>query len=85
MRRKKGSLGAPKAITACAHKMARQIYRMLKFGEAYVEQGVNNYEKRYRERSIKNLKRRARALNMDVIPRSENEENLCELQTEMGS
>ena len=85
LRRKKGSLGAPKAITACAHKMARQIYRMLKFGEVYIEQGANSYEKHYRERIIKNLRRRARALNLDVIPRSENEANLCELQTKTGS
>ncbi len=32
-------LGAPTAINAGAHKLARLFYRMLKFGAAYVEQG----------------------------------------------
>lgn len=67
LRRKKASLGSPKAITACAHKMARQIYRLLKFGEAYVEQGANAYEERYKERLIRNLKRRARELNLELV------------------
>jgi hypothetical protein len=30
-------LGAPKAITATAHKLARLIYRMIKFGTEYVD------------------------------------------------
>jgi transposase len=38
IRRIKGRLGAPTAINAGAHKLAQLFYRMLKFGEAYVEQ-----------------------------------------------
>jgi hypothetical protein len=38
-RRMKARLGAPKAITATAHKLARLIYTMLKHGTAYVQRG----------------------------------------------
>ena len=37
LRRKKAHLGAPKAITATAHKLARLIYTMLRYGQEYVE------------------------------------------------
>ena len=39
LRRKKAHLGAPKAITATAHKLARLIYTMLRYGQAYVDAG----------------------------------------------
>jgi len=32
--------GAPKAITAMAHKLARLVYRMLKWGHEYVDKGL---------------------------------------------
>ena len=32
LRRKKAHLGAPKAITATAHKLTRLIYSMLRYG-----------------------------------------------------
>ena len=35
-RRLRTELGATKAITAMAHKLARLIYRMMKFGTEYV-------------------------------------------------
>ena len=38
-RRLRTRLGAPKAITALAHKLACLIYRMLKFGKAYLDRG----------------------------------------------
>ena len=40
LRRKKAQLGAPKAITATAHKLARIIYSMLKYGQEYVDKGA---------------------------------------------
>jgi hypothetical protein len=45
-RRLKARLGAPKAITATAHKLARLIYRMLRFGTEYVDRGQDYYERR---------------------------------------
>jgi len=61
-RRLKARLGAPKAITATAHKLARLIYRMLRFGTDYVDRGQDYYERRYQGRVISNLMRRAQAL-----------------------
>ena len=52
-RRMKARLGAPKAITATAHKLARLIYTMLKHGTAYVRQGMDEYEQQYRDRTVK--------------------------------
>jgi hypothetical protein len=39
-RRLRTKLGAPKAITAMAHKLARLTYRMLKYGQEYVNKGM---------------------------------------------
>ena len=44
LRRKKAHLGAPKAITATAHKLARLIYSMLRYGQEYVDAGAEYYE-----------------------------------------
>jgi transposase len=43
-RRLRARLGAPKAITAMAHKLARLVYRMLKWGHEYVDKGLQYYE-----------------------------------------
>ena len=68
IRRIKSRLGAPTAINAGAHKLARLLYRMLKFGKAYVETGQQAYEKLFKERAVRNLQRRARELGFDVTP-----------------
>lgn len=57
-----------KAITACAHKLARLIYALMTKGEEYVDQGQAAYEERYKERLVGNLKRRAVALGFDLTP-----------------
>ncbi len=67
-RRLRTRLGAPKAITAMAHKLARLFYRMLKFGQEYVDQGMAHYESRYREQQLKWLHKQAASLNMQVLP-----------------
>ena len=33
-------LGAPKAVTAVAHKLAKIVYGMLKYGKPYTDQGT---------------------------------------------
>jgi hypothetical protein len=85
LRRKKSSLGGPKAVTACAHKLARQIYRLLRFGESYVEEGADAYENRYRERRIKNLKRRARELDLELVEKKNIESTQHNSLEETGS
>ena len=39
---------------------------MLKFGKAYVEAGQEAYEKRFKERSLRNLHCKARELGFDL-------------------
>ena len=65
-RRLKARLGAPKALTAAAYKLARIVYRMLKYGAGYVDQGEAAYEGRYRDRLLRNLKRRAAELGFQL-------------------
>lgn len=67
-RRMRARLGAPKAITATAHKLCRIVYRMLKYGEEYVDQGQKYYEEKYKERVLKNLAKRAENLGFLLIP-----------------
>ena len=67
-RRQRTRLGAPKAITATAHKLARTFYSMLKNGTEYVDYGKDYYEKQYENRVLKNLKKRAASLGFKLAP-----------------
>ena len=66
-RRMRSRLGAPKAITATAHKLAKIVYRMLKTGEEYVDIGMNYYEQQYRARRIRNLANNAKSMGYDIV------------------
>src|SRR5258708_38365696 len=68
MRRLKARLGAPTAINAGAHKLARLFYRMLKFGATYVEQGQAYYEQKYKDRLLRNLSKRAKEFGFQLTP-----------------
>jgi transposase len=68
LRRKKAHLGAPKAITATAHKLARLVYSMLRYGTDYVDKGQDYYEMRYQDRVLRNLARNARLLGYQLTP-----------------
>lgn|SRR5262245_10124855 len=70
-RRMKGKLGPAAAVTATAHKLARIIYRLLKYGENYVRQGMEEYEKKYRERLLHNLHKTAATLGFELKPKQE--------------
>jgi hypothetical protein len=41
---------------------------LLKYGEDYVAQGMTEYEQAYRERTVQNLLRKARALGYKLLP-----------------
>jgi transposase len=58
----------PRANTAVAHKLARMVYFMLTRGEAFVDQGQQQYEEQHHQRSVAALKRRAAALGFDINP-----------------
>jgi transposase len=61
----------PRAITACAHKLARLIYTLLTRGEEYVDQGQAQYEERYRQRVVKTLTKKAEQLGFQLVPMAE--------------
>jgi transposase len=67
-RRIQARAGGPKAVLATARKLAERIYRLLKYGEEYVRQGIDEYEAHYRARLLKGLARKARELGFALVP-----------------
>jgi transposase len=65
-RRMKARLGAKQAIVATAHKIARTFYHILKHRTPFHDLGGEEYERRAREREIKNLQKRAAKLGLVV-------------------
>ena len=67
-RRLRTRLGAPIAIKAMAAKLARLVYRMLRYGIKYVDKGATFYQVEHRQRQIKQLKWKAASLGYNVTP-----------------
>jgi transposase len=67
-RRLRSRLGSPKAITGIAHKLAKIVYRMLKYGEDYVQHGADEYEAQFQERRMAALKRTAASMGYRLEP-----------------
>ena len=65
-RRFRTRLGAPVAIKAMAAKLARLVYRMLRYGMKYVDQGAAFYDLKHRERQVHQLKWKAAQLGYKV-------------------
>ena len=63
--------GSAKAITATAHKLARLIYTMLRYGQEYVDAGAEYYERQYQQRALRAAKRRAAQLGYQLVPISD--------------
>ena len=66
-RRIKSRIGGRGACTATAHKLARLVYRMLKFGTTYVTQGLAEYEARMQEQSKRRLEKLAKKLGYQLV------------------
>lgn len=66
-RRLKARLGAPVAIKAMAAKLARLVYRMLRYGMQFVDRGAEFYETQHRNQQISYLKRKAANLGLQII------------------
>jgi hypothetical protein len=64
-RRPQGQRGHP------PHKLARMVYRLLQFGEAYVECGDQAYEQHFKNRLLRNLQKQATHLGYHLIPQTE--------------
>ncbi len=67
-RRMQSRMGAPKAITATAHKLARIFYRLWTSGDTYNDPGIDAYEQQYRDRVLKNLKKKAQSFGLELTP-----------------
>lgn len=66
-RRFRTRLGAPVAIKAMAAKLARLVYRMLRYGMKYVDKGAATYQEQHRQLQIKQLKWKAATLGYQLI------------------
>ena len=69
-RRLRSRFGAPKAMTATAHKLARIFYRLWTTGESYCDPGVDYYEQKYQNLMLKKLQKKAEALGLELVPKS---------------
>ena len=66
-RRRRRRLGALKAITATAHKLARLVSSLCTPGRASVKQGLDDYERPYRARTVQAMARQAQALGDTLV------------------
>jgi transposase len=66
-RRLRTKLGAPKARKAMANRLARIAYRMLKYGEQYVDKGKEVYEQKYRQMQFRVLSKKAAELGLQLV------------------
>jgi transposase len=57
------------ATFATARKLAQYIYRLLRWGQPYVDVGAEAYEKLYQQARVKRLTEIARSLGFQVIPK----------------
>ncbi len=63
--------GPQQATVATAHKIARIVYHLLKYGEAYEADSANAYAAKRQERELRALTRRAHKLGYTLAPGGE--------------
>lgn len=67
-RRLAARIGKAKAVTATARKIAVLFYNAMRFGLQYCDPGADQYERKYRERVLKQLHRRAAQFGYTLQP-----------------
>jgi transposase len=67
-RRIKSRIGGLGAVKATAHKLACLVYRMLKYGQEYVTQTMDDYEAKLKAKMLDTLKRKAAAMGFELSP-----------------
>jgi hypothetical protein len=67
-RRMRAKLGAPKAITAAAHKLARIIFHLVTTGQEFNDSRFAADQLRYQKRQEAKLRAKAKALGFQLIP-----------------
>jgi transposase len=66
-RRKDGAV----AIFAIARKLAQLVYRMLRYGQDYVDIGEQAYERQFQTRRFQGIKAAANSLGYVLVPKTE--------------
>jgi transposase len=66
-RRMRARLGAPKAITAGAHKLAVILYTMIKEKKSFTEAGQAAYEEAYKLRQLTIIEKRAKEMGYQLV------------------
>jgi hypothetical protein len=61
-------MGAPKAITAAAHKLARIIYHLITTRQEFNESRFAADQIRYHKRLVTKLHAKARVLGFQLVP-----------------
>ncbi len=59
-------MGSPKAVTASAHKLARIVYALMRYGVGYVKQTEQVYAEQTHQKMEKQFHRRAKELGYEV-------------------
>ena len=65
--------GPQQATVATAHKIARIVYHLLKYGEVYEAESADAYEQKRQERELRQLSRRAQKLGYTLTPAVSNQ------------
>lgn len=66
-RRLRARRGPQIANKAAARKLAGLYYDLLRYGKAYVEHGLEQYEQEYKRKQIERLSKQAQALGLQVV------------------
>ena len=67
-RRWRARLGGPKAITAMAHKLARVLWHLLKYKEAFNPEVFAKEEQKMKRKKLARLEAMATTLNYRLVP-----------------
>jgi transposase len=67
-RRIRSRIGGLGAVKATAHKLACLVYRMLKYGQEYVTQSMEEYQAKMKANALKAMRRKAAAMGFQLIP-----------------
>jgi transposase len=62
-------IGGDVAVFATARKLATLIYRLLRWGQQYVDEGAEAYDRRYQELRIRSLQATAKQLGYQLVHR----------------
>ena len=64
-------IGGDVAVFATARKLATLIYRLLRWGQQYVDEGAEAFEKRYEAIRLTAFKAKAKDLGFELVPKTQ--------------